>query len=297
MSYPFTEIIIVYNPNSTGDSEENARTLQKKLTGKLSEVKLTVIATEFAGHGEELGIKLARKKHQKLILSSSGDGGYNELINGVLSVGTDTTTVAVIPSGNANDHHHATAERDLIKRIVRGKTRSIDVLRLSGVSAGEQITKYAHSYMGFGITPYIARQLNLMDLNPLNEKWLVLKYLLKFSSVRVQLEKNAAPHRYASVLLGNIGHMSKVISLSDHAALDDGSMEVYIHTRRSLWGYARTLFRGAVYGLKPDRRVKNFWFKTTHSLDMQCDGEVLTLDKNTEASVEVAKKGLKTLAP
>lgn len=297
MKYPFDEIVIVYNPNSTGDSEENARMLEEKLANKLPKVTLTVIATEFAGHGEEFGASLARKKHQKLILSSSGDGGYNELINGVLSVGIDSTVVAVIPSGNANDHHHATASDDLVERVARGKSRPIDVLQLQGTSAGKLSTRYAHSYIGVGITPYIARQLNLMDLNPINEKWLVLKYLLRFKSVKLRLEKNVEAHRYASILFANIDRMSKVISLSENAELDDGEMEVYIHTRRSLWGYARTLFKGAVFGINPDRRVTSFWFATTEPLNVQCDGEVLTLDKETEATVKVVAKGLKTLTP
>jgi diacylglycerol kinase (ATP) len=132
MEYPFKRIIILYNPVSTGDSLDNAEELQKKLETSLSKtVKIELFPTQYPGHAEEIGAKYA-KKPDTLLVSSSGDGGYNELVNGVLSQDGHRATVCVLPSGNANDHYQATNELDVSTMIIKGETHKIDALKLRG---------------------------------------------------------------------------------------------------------------------------------------------------------------------
>lgn len=281
MSYPFTEIVIIYNPNSTGPSKQNALDLQKSLKGKLPKtVKVATKGTKDVGHAEDIGATYAKKDSKTLLVSSSGDGGYNELVNGVLSCNNKHVAVAVMPSGNANDHHHATATDDLVTRIVAGKTRKIDVIEVNTTKDGKPWKRYAHSYVGVGMTAYIGEKLTKADLNPWNEKWMVLKYMLKFSHVTLQLEGDKRPKRYSNVIFANIDRMSKVISLSSNAKIDDGKFEVYTSPAGSIWQIIRYLLKGATVGLQPVRITESLTYTASKPHKVQLDGEVFSVDES-----------------
>lgn len=286
MKYPFTEIVIIYNPNSTGPSKQNALDLEKSLKGKLPKtVKVTTKGTKDAGHAEEIGAAYAKKDSKTLLVSSSGDGGYNELVNGVLSRTTKHVAVAVMPSGNANDHHHATATDDLVERIVAGKTRKIDVIEVNATKDGKAWKRYAHSYVGVGMTAYIGEKLTKADLNPWNEKWMVLKYMLQFSHVTLKLEGDERPKRYSNVIFANIDRMSKVISLSSDAKLDDGKFEVYESPAGSIWQIVHYLFKGTTVGLQSVKTSESFTYTASKPHKIQLDGEVFDVEKRVVCEV------------
>ena len=99
MSYSI--IAIIYNPKSTGSSESLAKSLHKKLSSKLPNQRIDLLATEHAGHARELAYDISKKYDKPLIISSSGDGGYNEVINGALqaqSEGANPIT-SLLPAG------------------------------------------------------------------------------------------------------------------------------------------------------------------------------------------------------
>lgn len=294
MAYPFDEIIIIYNPNSTGDSEDNAKNLKKELKKELESVKVETVPTKRAGHAIELGEKYARSNKKILLLSSSGDGGYNELVNGVLKVKSTKVATAVIPSGNANDHHRATEDEELVDRIVRGKTRKIDVLKIEAKIKGKDWERYAHSYIGLGLTAYIGKQLMKSPVGALKEKWLVIKYFLRFSHITAKIDGSNKWRRYSSIVFGNINTMSKVMSLDEKAKIDDGKMEVYIARWQSSLKLFSTLFRGAAWSLKADKRVEKFSLATKKAYEVQCDGEVFTLDRG-DIFISTVKASITTL--
>src|SRR4051812_13045559 len=80
----YTEVAIIYNPNSTGNAEENAKQLQADLRSSLPGLAVRLLPTERAGHAIELAYGFAKKHKNPLIVAASGDGGYNEVINGAL---------------------------------------------------------------------------------------------------------------------------------------------------------------------------------------------------------------------
>ncbi len=292
MSYPFREIIIIYNPNSTGPSKKNALDLQKELKAKLSKtVRVITKGTKDAGHAEEIGAGYAKKDSKTLLVSSSGDGGYNELVNGVLQHKTNHVTVAVMPSGNANDHHHATATDDLGARIIAGKTHKIDVIGVNATKEGKPWKHYAHSYVGLGMTAYIGEKLTKADLNPWNEKWMVIKYMLKFSHVTLKLGDAEQWKRYSNVIFGNIDRMSKVIKLSDKTELSDGKFEVYSSTTGELLSY---LLKGVSVGLEAKHRASSFKVTAKRSYQIQLDGEVFNIDSG-KIHLKSVKNLLRTL--
>src|SRR6478672_13590354 len=132
----FHKAVVIYNPNSTGDSEKNAKQFADDLKNESSEISIEIVATKYAGHAEEIAAEYADEKNT-IIISSSGDGGYNEVINGSLS-GKAECAVAVLPSGNANDHHRAVGSDNLAESIIKGQTIKIEAIKLSATVDGKK---------------------------------------------------------------------------------------------------------------------------------------------------------------
>src|SRR5829696_1419713 len=126
----FDRIVLVFNPHSTGNAPRSAEDLRAELARRLPDVPLELSPTEHAGHARDLARKAAGTG-SPLIVSVSGDGGYNEVVNGVMDAGNDDAVCAVRAAGNANDHRRTTRERPLADAIVAGDVRRIDLLKLT----------------------------------------------------------------------------------------------------------------------------------------------------------------------
>lgn len=215
-------IVIIYNPNSTGGSHDNATSLAKVLRKAHLTVKLR--KTEHAGHGEHIAASYAKKNQAVTLISSSGDGGYHEVVNGVLAHQSNKVIVGVLPSGNANDHYAAVGSDSLAASIIKKKFRHIDTIKVTATVEGNPWVRYAHSYVGIGVTAVAAKQLTVERPNVLTEKWIVVRSLLSFRSVK--LREAGRTHRYSSMIFGNIDRMSKVMQLSEGASISDGKFEM-----------------------------------------------------------------------
>ena len=130
----FSEFVIIYNPNSTGDSADNARMLQDELMRLYPKATITMSKTKRPKHAEELAYEAALRSKNPLIISSSGDGGYSEVINGAMRAQAEgaNPVCAVLPSGNANDHSRTLQDDHVINLIKQGNVQAIDLLMASG---------------------------------------------------------------------------------------------------------------------------------------------------------------------
>lgn len=282
-------ITIVFNPISTGNSKKNAYQLKQKLDDHFS---VTVTATEYPGHAEAIASDITAEGKPHLIISSSGDGGYNEIINGVLKNKHHSHIVtAIIPSGNANDHYQAlSTDQDLADRILHQDFSTIDVLKLQTNS----LTRYAHSYIGFGVTPHIGKKLMNADLNPLKEIWIVIKNLFSVRPVKITWQGHT--ERYDNLIFSNVDKMSKVMKLTDTASLHDGKFEIITNKRRSLKALVAHLLRASTVGLGTTRRATKTQFVLERSAHVQLDGEVFRLPKKTSVSIEAETRTLRCVA-
>ncbi|MEU7811821.1 acylglycerol kinase family protein [Pseudonocardia sp. NPDC049154] len=152
---PFNRIVVIFNPHSTGSAAELAEGLCADLSRRLPRTWVHLSPTEHAGHARDLARNAARTP-RSLIVSVSGDGGYNEVIDGVMQAGDTGTVCAVMAAGNANDHRRTTGEQPLGDAIVAGDVRRLDLLRLTVGHGPDALVRYAHSYIGMGLTPIVA---------------------------------------------------------------------------------------------------------------------------------------------
>lgn len=288
----FHTVVIIFNPNSTGDGEANAAALERRILAAAPDMTVITEPTKYAGHALKLAKEYA-KDESTVIVSSSGDGGYNEVVNGVLSVSGAKAAMAVLPSGNANDHYAAVASDDLVKNISKGTSRRIEAIRLESYVGNKKWVRYAHSYVGFGITPKIGKELTIRKLNAFNEKWHTLYQLMRFKHVDISDEKTV--RRYSSLMFSTIGRMSKIIRLEDSADQHDGKMEVYETEYQSPWQLLGMLLHASLRGLAKSDRVERYRLRTIERTMVQLDGEVFTLDADSDILLSCEKSAIRTV--
>jgi diacylglycerol kinase (ATP) len=291
----YTSITIIYNPNSTGSGERLAKTLRKKLETTMPRSTVDIIATEHAGHGEELAFELATASRHPLIISASGDGGYHEVINGLIKAQAKGShpVGGLLPAGNANDHYHSLHDIPVAQAIRAGQEQAIDLIKLSTTIGGKPFERYAHSYIGVGLTPKVGTELNKTKLNMIKEMWIVLKVLFLLKPVRLEIdgEKRA----YDSLIFSNIEKMSKVLHLSEAAKVDDGKFEVTAFHRRNKFALISALLKATVTGLKSTEQISTFSFKTYKPTLVQLDGEIQTIDSGAKVTIELEPRLLRCI--
>ncbi len=288
----YSTVAIIYNPNSTGSSESMAKEFAAELQRAIPEQSIDLIATEYAGHAEKLAYDIATSSNRPLIISSSGDGGYHEVINGAMQAQAEGAhpTTSLLPAGNANDHYRNLHDTDLIEQIISGKTTAIDLLKLSSQSDGEPIERYAHSYIGFGLTPLVGKELNKVKLSLFIEFFVVARALFTIKPVRLKIGPKA--RSYESVIFSNVDEMSKYLKISQPSSVHDGKFEVTIFKRRNKLRLIMTLLKASLQGVQEDQQVSEFTLSTVRSTLVQADGEIIRLDAKATVAITVAAGAL-----
>jgi diacylglycerol kinase (ATP) len=287
----YSAILILYNPNSTGPSEKNARRLAKKLRRVGYKDAVTVQPTEYEGHAEELAYQMAVTERYALVVSSSGDGGYNEVINGTMRAIDEGAKVVtgLLPSGNANDHYKQMHKPYVVRQIVRGQKQHIDVLVITAQVDGKPWRRYAHSYIGFGLSSEIGKELNKVDLNSKNEVLIILKEFFKFQPFVIEIDDRKK--ELQSIIVSNVSKMSKILSLSKKARVDDGLFEV-ITSEPNKAKLITTIVKSATVGIPHEEQTDYYSFTTIDPLPVQLDGEVFSIDGNCPVEVTIMHKAL-----
>lgn len=290
-----SEVLIIYNPKSTGAGQTLADAFKQALALAMPGLKVTVMATMHQGHAEELAAEYASRKGI-LLISASGDGGYNELINGIMKSTTDANRplCAVLPAGNANDHHRELSSGHLLANIQKGLVRELDLLRVDYVARnGRPQTRYAHSYIGLGISSTVGDRLNQTTLNAVNEKIIAARSFLAASSVTIQ--HGAKLMEVDSIVFTNIGRMAKFWNVSQGSSPDDGLFEIQIVQHKSQWHKVAQFAKMTSKKTPLVRQASRYDFAVFERTLMQLDGEIVNVAGDTQVTVKTAHKALKTI--
>lgn len=285
----FDHIAIIYNPNSTGDAPQMAEELASQIekAKKTIGVKAVLTPTEAAGHAITLARDISLAHKRPLIISVSGDGGYNEVVNGAMQAKASSRSaqpvVAVVGAGNANDHRRVMRDKPLIDLIKAGDPKPFDLLHIEATAKNFSLSRYAHSYIGFGITPEVGNELNKRDVN----LWAEIRMILKTYRIYApfHIERNNARYVLDNLLFANINEMAKIIKLDDKNTVQDGHFEVIELHHRSKIHMLGTLLKAAVIGFNKPPSFKTYSFKTIDSLPIQLDGEIEKLPEHAAITV------------
>jgi diacylglycerol kinase (ATP) len=290
---PFDRIVVIFNPQSTGDAPKLAEELRDDLATRLPDTPVALSPTQHAGHARDLA-REAAATGRPLIVSVSGDGGYNEVVDGAMHADNPDAVCAVMAAGNANDHRRATREQPLIDAITGGDVRRIDLLRLTIGDGPEARSQYAHSYIGLGLTPIVAIDLEKGGKGSLKEIVSVIRTFARFRPFTIRLE-DGSRQRFDSLLFANIAEMAKYATLSEQGQPDDGRFEIVTIAHTAKWRVLAVAIKAATHGLGPQPTAEHYGFTTLKPTPLQLDGELLELDAGTPVSVDSARHALATL--
>ncbi|HEY2191518.1 MAG TPA: diacylglycerol kinase family protein [Actinomycetospora sp.] len=304
---PYESVLLVYNPTSSGGGEGKAHTLARDLRRLAPDLDVELVPTEYAGHARRIAESAART-YRPLVVSVSGDGGYNEVVDGAMAGGDGThtgTVVAVASAGNANDHRRVTRRRPLAEAIADGVVEHLDVLRLT---VGPNPPRYAHSYIGLGITPVVALSLERSGKGSMRELVTTVREFLRFRPFEIELEafegetdrgvgvgEFLGRHRYDSLIIANLSEMAKYVRLSDSGDPADGRFEIVGIPHRGRFRLLLTGIRAAWRGLGWQPSARRLRFRTVDELPLQLDGEVITLPADTPVVIELVHAALTTV--
>ncbi|GAA3671999.1 hypothetical protein GCM10023081_07910 [Arthrobacter ginkgonis] len=285
---PFDRIVLVFNPDPAKKPVHTAHALRAELAERLPDVPVQMLPTAFAGHAREVA-RAAAAHGRPLLVSVSGDGGYNEVVNGVMDSG-GRAPCAVVAAGNANDHRRSTSTQPLVEAIVGGRTWRMDLLRLSldfpeGEAPGGRRTQYAHSYIGFGVTPAMAIGIEEVGKGRLRELIAVARTIPRLRPVEL-VRADGARAEFDSLILANITGMAKYGTVSESGQPMDGRFEVIAMQHASRWRLALMTLRAVTVGLGPQASVKSYAFTVVDPVPFQIDGEILQIPAGTSVLVE-----------
>lgn len=283
MAETVDSVLIVFNPGSTGDADALARQLRGELAAVRPELRVDLRPTEYAGHARDIACEAASGPGRPLIVSASGDGGYNEVVNGIMDVPGTEAAAAVLPAGNANDHDRVTSRRPLHDAILDGRTEKMDLLAMT---LGDAPVRHAHSYIGFGLTPVVALEIEEGGKGSVREIVSTVRSFWAFTPFRIRFADGNV-RRVDNLLLANISEMAKVAEVSQGRP-DDGRFEVILMEHRPKWRVLFTAIRAAVRGLGPQPTAEDFRFTALDPMPVQIDGEVEDLEAATAVQVRIA---------
>lgn len=295
----FDHIAIIYNPGSTGDAPKLAAELAKQIKAHKSKigVEATLTPTKSAGHAIQLAKKASLDHSRPLIVSVSGDGGYNEVVNGAMQAKTSSRkaspVVAVLGAGNANDHHRVMQSEPLIDLIVAGQPKPFDLLHISATAPKYELSRYAHSYIGFGVTPQVGNELNKNGKSLLKEVLTILKTYHIYAPFVI--ERGGARLTLDNLVFANINEMAKFIKLDETNTARDGRFEVIELQHRSKMHMLGTLAKAAAVGFKQPPSFQTYSLLSINALPIQLDGEIENLPEKTQVTVTSKHKIIDSL--
>ena len=289
----FDTISIIFNPNSTGDAPKLAEELHQNLTESLPyPATIELHPTNHAGHAIELARNAAMNAGKVLVVSVSGDGGYNEVVNGVMASSNPDAVSAVLAAGNANDHHRTISRQPLADAIVEGMVRRIDLLEISTEAGADSESVYAHSYIGFGLTPIVAIDLEKGSKGAFKEMFSVVRTFAKFRPFEIR-QKDGKRRRFDSLVFANISQMAKYATLSEaDDDASDGKFEVITFAHQAKWRILLRALRATTKGLGDQPSTDYYEFTTLKPIPYQLDGEVRSAPAHTLVKIRSVRRAM-----
>jgi diacylglycerol kinase (ATP) len=289
----FDRVVVIFNPNSTGEAPAMAHELRDELGARLPHLPVELSPTQHQGHARDLA-RAAAGSGRPLVVSVSGDGGYNEVVDGVMQSGNPDAVTAVVGAGNANDHRRTTGERPMLEAIAAGDVRRIDLLRMTIGQGPSAHVRYAHSYIGVGLTPVVAVELEKGGKGSFREILSVVRTFARFRPFTIRTE-DGHRRRFDSLIFANISQMAKYATLSEAGHPDDGAFEVVTVPHTAKWRVVATAIKAATRGLGPQPTAVHYGFTPLKPIPLQLDGELIDLEPGIPISIDIATHALATI--
>lgn len=182
-----------------------------------------------------------------LVVAAGGDGTINAVVNGLAG---SRTALGVVPLGTINVYainlDIPMEIRSACQLIAMGKTRRIDLGKARG--------RYFTCLAGVGFDAYVVNQADKGLKKALGAAAYILiglKNLIRyrFAPIRLRIDDQPFVRRGFIVFIGNGKFYSSNMTISSHAKLDDGMLDVIIMKDRhllSFLGYVWGFYKGDI---------------------------------------------------
>jgi diacylglycerol kinase (ATP) len=235
--------LVIMNPSSaSGSTGKSWPRLASELRTHFGAFQVSF--TKKRGDAMALAAEAARKQ-VKLVIACGGDGTISEVANGIISSGKDVE-LAILPSGTGGDFRRTlgipTRARDAAQIIRNGKSRQIDVGRVSFVSkTGQQASRHFLGVASFGMSAEIVERVKHGGpawLPKDGARWLsgpvsfgvsMLKTAMQSTGSRVIVQLDDEHERHltvANLCIANARYFGGGMKIAPNARLDDGKFDV-----------------------------------------------------------------------
>lgn len=258
--------------------------------------------TEHTGHGKDLA-KEAALSNSDYLISVSGDGTLNEVVNGIMLSENKNVKLGLLPHGTGNDFSKTIKVSNDILRlkemIAQNNCRQIDLgLAQFKNLKGEEDSRYFINIADVGLGGFIAKKLSgsskWMGATLTFQKAIITTFLTyKHQQVKIKADDYIYEGKILSYIIANGKYFGGGLGIAPNAIPDDGLLDITLASDISLWDYLLNLgkVRACIKIDHPQMkylRAKNITVETPHQpVDM--DGEFIGY---TPLKISVVPKAL-----
>ncbi len=294
--------LVIVNPVSRGGkSQEEGIWLLNRL--KKAGVDYEFLFTERAGHAEEMVVKWA--EDFDVVVSVSGDGTTNEIINGIMKVPSAELKLAMFPAGTADDFacnmgYDRKDKEQALTAILGDSVRTIDLIRYDdryaavtwGLGVDSEIADGAYKWKRFRIPAYFYSGLRKCFFEE-----------RKRYDVRFDYEGQTFEGKVLISILCNAPVFGRYIRINPNARMNDGLLDLTVGKEMPNF-YGLVLFAFACMGgrhgfssLVSYHQVREMRVECKSDTYAQIDGEVFRFDAGKVIHLSVVPQVLKVLVP
>ncbi|MBU1670677.1 MAG: YegS/Rv2252/BmrU family lipid kinase [Actinobacteria bacterium] len=224
--------LVVVNPvGRGGHAQRQAIWLLQKF--RRMGIEHEALFTEKAGHAKDL---VSRWAHPvDVVVAVGGDGTVNEVINGIMGSRDSNRTLAVFPSGTADDfarNMKIPRDRDeALKTLLAANERTIDLMEVND--------RYAGVTVGIGLDAEIAyRSYGSKHLRLMAYWYHGLSMLFKpipRSPLAITIGGNRMENDYLLAITGNASSYGRYMRMLPKAKMDDGVLDLATFDIMNRW--------------------------------------------------------------
>ncbi|MBN2026707.1 MAG: diacylglycerol kinase family lipid kinase [Actinobacteria bacterium] len=294
--------LVIVNPVSRGGkAQEEGIWLLNRL--RKAGVDYEFLFTERAGHAEEMVVKWA--EDFDVVVSVSGDGTTNEIINGIMKVPHTELKLAMFPAGTADDFacnmgYDRKDKEQALRTILGNNCRTIDLIRYDdryaavtwGLGVDSEIADGAYKWKRFRIPAYFYSGLRICFFEERK------KY-----HVRFDYEGQTLDDWVLISILCNAPLFGRYIKIHPDAKMNDGLLGLTIGREMPnvyglvLFAFACLNGRHGFSRLVSYHQVRSMRVECKSDTYAQIDGEVFKFDAGKVINISVVPQALKVLVP
>ncbi len=288
-------ICVILNPTG-GDKDSRKIFNQIKNIFEDKNFGLKLFETEWRGHAFDYGKNLSFNKYDCVCIIG-GDGTMHEFLNGMLHrEDRRKIPVGLIPGGTGNSFMrdlNCLIPEDAAKRIISGKIRYIDILKIQN----EENIYFCFNVVGWGMPTAVvdrAEKLRWFGKQRYNVAAILEIIMNQKRFTRILVDGKEIKGDFGFIMGSNTMHAGNGMKVAPKAKIDDGFIDLIIVKKSSRFKYL-TLFPKIFDGthIKDNIvqyvKVERFSIIPEKNSKLTIDGEVYG---STPISVEIVPRAI-----